>query len=226
MPQTGPDLVSAGYPISRPLLALLGGTSNLTQPNVPAKTNLDFALGSLVDGTAAGGGGVTASPGGSMLSVAIPVSPGDIVSKITYMVGGTSAASANVTNQWAALYTGTGSAPGTVGAQPALIGQTASLAATNVASVTALTFTFANPQTISAVQAPFGYIYASYSITTGSSTGPSFASMAAASVVTYPWFATSPPFFAATSNSTLGSAAPATMSVATRIAQVPVVILT
>lgn len=222
MPQTGPDLVGAGYPISRPLLALLGGNGNLTNPNTPAKTNLDFPLGQLVDGT----NNTTASPGGSMLAVAVPALPGDVITKVTFLVGATSAASANVTNQWAALYTGSGSAPGTTGAQPTLIGQTASLAATNVASVAALSFSFVQPQTITAVQAPYGYIYVSYSATTSASTWPSFYSMTAASATYYPWFSTSPVFLAATMGSSLGSAAPATMGTATRVAQIPVVILT
>lgn len=218
--QTGPDLVSAGYPISRPLLALLGGNANLAQPNVPAKTNLDFGFGQLVDG------GTTASPGGSMLSVAVPVLPGDVITKINFVVGATSAASANVTNQWAALYTGTGSAPGTVGSQPTLIGQTASLSAVNVPASTLLSFTFTTPQTITATQAPYGYVYVSYSATLSAGTYPSFYSMTAGSAAYYPWFATSPVFAAATSNASLGSAAPATMSVATRVGQIPVVILT
>lgn len=227
MTQQGPDLVGAGYPISRPLLALLGGTGNLTQANVAAKSNLDFGLGNLVDGTAGGGGGVVASPGGQMLNVAVPVVPGDVITKITYLIGNTSAASANVTNQWAAMYTGTGSAPGTTNAQPTLIAQTASLASTNVASATALSFTFATPQTITTSNAPFGFVYVSYSITTGSSTGPSFVSMTCPSAGAYQWFANGPVFLAATSNSSLGSAAPTTMSVATKTStQVPIVILT
>lgn len=214
MPQTGPDLVGAGYPISRPLLALLGGNANVAQPNVPAKTNLDFAMGGLTD----------VVPGtGSVNSVAVPVSPGDVITKISFVVGGTSAASANVTNLWAGLYTGTGSAPGTTGAQPALIAQTASLSATNVPASTLLTFTFTTPQTITSVQAPFGYVYASYSITGAS---PSLVSMAAASAAQYPWYSTSPYSLFMASNGGTGSAAPANIGTATRIANPPVVILT
>lgn len=213
MTQTGPDLVGAGYPISRPLLALLGGNGNVSQPNVPVATNLDFAMGGLTD----------VVPGtSSVMAMAVPVSPGVVVTKVSLLVGGTSAASANVTNLWAALYTGTGSAPGTTGAQPALIAQTASLSATNVPAATRLDFTFTAPQTITSVQAPFGYVYAAYSITGAS---PSLLSMACASVAQYPWYSTSPFSLAMQSNGGTGSAAPANIGTATRFLNPPVVLL-
>ncbi len=225
-PQTGPDLVSAGYPISRPLLALLGGTGNTSQGNVPVFSNLDWGLGNIVDGTAAGGGNVVASPGGQVQSVAVPVLPGTVITKISFVVGNTSAASGNVTNQVAGLYTGTGSAPGTTGAQPTLIAQTASLAATNVASASLLTFTYGTPQTITQAQCPYGFVYASYTVTTGSSTGPSFVSLTAASAGVYQWFTNGPLFLAGTHNSSVASALPTTMSNVTKTStQVPICLL-
>lgn len=225
MPQTGTDLVGAGYPISRPLLALLGGTANASQGNIPVRTNLDFPLGGLTDVA-----GPASAASGSVYSVAVPVLPGDVITKISFVVGGTSSASAGVTNLWAALYTGTGSAPGTAGAAPALISQTASLSGTNVAASGLMTFTFATPQTITSVQAPFGYVYAAYSVTIGSASpnvsGPSLISMAAASVTQYPWYSTSPYSLFMTSNGGTGSAAPATIGTAIRAANPPVVLLT
>lgn len=213
MPQTGPDLVGAGYPISRPLLALLGGNGNLSQPNVPIASNLDFALGGVTD----------VAPGtGSVVAVAVPVSPGALITKVSLLVGGTSAASANVTNLWAALYSGTGSAPGTTNAQPALIASTASLSATNVPASARLDFTFAAPQTVTSVQAPFGYVYAAFSITGAS---PSFLSLACASAAQFPWYATSPFSLAMAGNGGTGSAVPANLGTATRLANPPVVLL-
>jgi hypothetical protein len=225
-PQTGPDLVGAGYPISNPMMALLGGTNQSAQPNVPAKTNLYFPFGQLVDGS------TTASANGGGLTVAaVPVLPGDVITKVNLLVGATSAASANFTNFWAALYTGTGSAPGTTGVSPTLIAQTPSTGSTtaaNVPATAALSFTFTAPQTITSLQAPYGYIYVAYSMTLAAGTGPSFLQMTLASVCAYPWYATSPAFIGATTASTaaVGSVAPATLGTATRSATVPIVILT
>lgn len=209
MPQTGPDLVGAGYPISRPLLALLGGNSNLVQPNVPIKTNLDFGLGGLVDAALAATGSINA--------VAVPVSPGDVFTKLSVMVG----ASAGSPSGWGFLFTGTGSAPGTAGAAPTLIAQSAS-ATTPMAASTLYSFTFTSPVVISAVQAPYGYIYAAISTVQTSTASPSFVAMTAAAATQYPWFPTSPVALYATSGSTTGFA---TLGTSTKQANPPVVLL-
>lgn len=215
MPQSGSDLVSAGYPTANALTALLGGTGNATSPNVPVYSNLYLS--------GVSGGLTDVVPGtSSVAAVAVPVGPGATITKISLVVGGTSAASANVTNLWAGLYTGSGSAPGTTGAQPTLIAQTASLSATNVPSSSLLTFTFGTPQTITSVQAPYGYVYAAFSITGAS---PSFISMSASASGMFPWFSTSPYSLFMTSNGGTGSAAPATIGTATRTANPPVVLL-
>lgn len=224
MPQTGPDLVGAGYPISRPLLALLGGNGNISQPNNPIRSNLDFAMGGLIDGSTSG-----SAASGSVNAIAVPVVPGDVITKISLLVGGTSAASANVTNLWAALYTGTGSAPGTTNAQPTLIAATASLSATNVPSSTRLDFTFATPQTITSLNAPFGFVYAAYSATIASAspnaTTPSLLSVSAASAGQYLYYGTSPFAMFMTSNGGTGSVVPTSLGAAVRAANPPVVLL-
>lgn len=224
MPQTGPDLVSAGYPISNALQALLGGNGNVAQPNVPIKTNLSFGLGVLIDGATS-----ASAASGSVNAIAVPVVPGDVITKISFLVGATSAASANVTNQWAALYTGTGSAPGTTGAQPVLISSAASLSSVNVPASTRLDFTLATPQVITSAQAPFGFIYAAYSATIGSAspnvTTPSLVSMSTASAAQYLYFAQSPFALFMTSNGGTGASVPANIGTATRAANPPVVLL-
>lgn len=218
MPQTGPDLVSAGYPISRPLLALLGGTGNIAQPNNPIRTNLDFNIGGLKDVS-------FASPAGSVYSVAVPVLPGDVITKISFVCGATSQASANVTNLWAALYTGTGSAPGTTGAQPTLMGNSASTGGSVVINASSpMTLTLATPVTVTSIQAPYGYIYAAFSVTTSSS-AVSFVSMTCACAAQNPWYPTSPFSLYMSSNGATGASVPTAIGTATRTADPPVVLL-
>lgn len=221
-PQTGPDLVGAGYPISKPLTALLGANSNAVEPNVPIKTNMDwFPPVSWTDRSG------QASAAQTLLSVAVPVTPGDVISKVTYLVGASAMSSPN--HSWAALYTGTGSAPGTAGATPTLIGQTpdATGSAALKAAASALSFSFSTPVTITSIHAPYGYIYVTFcTLTSLNGNSPSFVSATVASP-TYSWFTNGPNFLAATHDvaSTQGSAAPATMGTATAVANPPFVFL-
>jgi len=210
MPQTGPDLVGAGYPISRPLLSLLGGTSNLTVTNVGARTNLDYPLGNIVDGTA--------PSTGVSLSVPVPVVPGDVITKMTWICGATSASV--ITEQVGMLYAGTGSVP-------ALIGQgNPSPISTAITSSGIYSITLATPQTITVSNAPYGFVYASINVT--ASTVPTFASMTSttATYVLGGWYSTGPRFLAATHDSGVGSTAPATMGTQTAVAKAPICILT
>ncbi len=218
MPQTGPDLVGAGYPISRPLLALLGGSGNLSQSNVPIATNLDFGLGGLAD--------VALNPA-SVYVVPVPVSPGMVVSRIGILIGAT--AGGSITQGWGALYSGTGSTPGTAATAPVLIGQTiAGSVVSNQAAGSAITapavstrweFIFSSPQTITSSQAPFGYVYAAVCASPADST----VCMTCACVCYYPYYSTSPVFLAGTMGSAF--AAPATMGTITKVASPPVVLL-
>ncbi len=231
MPQTGPDLVGAGYPISLPLTALLGGSSNIATPNVPIKTNWSYTIGPLTDVAI----GSVQAGNGSVFSMPVPVSPGDVITRISLLTGGTaSTPSGSVTNLWAALYTGTGSAPGTTGAQPTLIasGPPGSVGNGGAGSVgiglgTRFDFTLSSPVTITSVQAPYGFIYASYSLTTpaGSPAASSLLSLTCASIAMYQWYSTSPFSLCFTSNAAAGSAVPLTLGTATRFVNPPVVLL-
>ena len=226
MPQSGPDLVSAGYPISSPLLALLGGNGNLTQPNVAARSNLSFGLSGLTDVTTA------SAASGSVYTVAVPVVPGDTFTRVSFLTGAGSAGAASVTNLWTALYTGTGSAPGTAGAAPTYIasGVPGSVSSGTAGSVsvgpsTRADFTLTSPQTITSVQAPYGFIYVSYSVTL-SSGAVSLISTTCASIAQYSWYTTSPYSLFMTSNGGAGSTAPTTIGAAIRAVNPPVVFLT
>lgn len=209
MPQTGPDLVGAGYPISNPLMALLGGSMNLSQSNVPIKSNLSFGLGGLTDVALAGTGSVN--------TMAVPVSPGDVFTKITVLVG----ASAGSPSGWGFLFTGTGSAPGTTGAQPTLIAQTAS-ATTPMTAASPYSFTFAAPVTITAAQCPSGFVYAAFYPVQTSTASTSFVSMTCAAAAQYLYYPTSPVSLYSTSASTTAFA---TLGTSTARASVPVVLL-
>jgi hypothetical protein len=207
MTQTGADLVAGGYPIANAVSALLGGSGNATSPNVPVKSNLYFGLGGLQDAS----GPAT----GVVLAAAIPVVPGDTFTRISVPQGGGSVAG-GVTANFAALYTGA------AGSAQTLIAQTSSLSA-SVAASSLATFTFAQPQTITSVQAPYGYVYAAYSVT---ATGvPSLVSVTGAAAAQYPWFATSPYMLAGTFATGAGSTAPAAFSTITRVANPPVFLL-
>lgn len=232
MPQTGTDLVGAGYPISNALTALLGGTGLIAEPSVPIKSNLYWGLGNLSDvafGSAQAGAG-------SVYSVPVPVNPGDVITKISLLTGAAgSTPSGSVTNLWAALYTGTGSAPGTTGAQPTLIASGPPGSVGNGAAGSfgiplnaRVDFTLSSPVTVTAAQAPYGYIYASYSLTTpaGSPAATSLVSLGAASAgCMYLYYPTSPFSMAFTSNAAAGSAVPLTLGTATRFGNPPVVLL-
>ncbi len=217
-PQTGPDLVGAGYPISRPLLSLLGGNNSLIQPNVPIATNLDFGFGAWAD---------TALNPASVYVMPVPVSPGVTVSRIGVLIGAT--AGGSITQGWAALYTGTGSAPGTTGAQPTLIATTiAGSVVSNQAAGSAITaptastrweFLFATPQTITSVQAPYGYVYAAVC----ASPADSVIMMGTPTATQYAYYSTSPPFIGGTNGS--AASAPATMGTVTKVAATPIVLL-
>lgn len=225
-PQTGPDLVGAGIPTSSALTALLGGQGSLTSPNVPVYSNAYLGIG----GNLTDASGQASASSGSVYSVAVPVVPGAVITKISWVVGATGTACPSaVTNCWSALYTGTGSAPGTTNAQPVLIGGAASLSGASVTASTLLTFTFSSPQTITSIQAPFGYVYASISETVGAAspnnTERSLISFGCASAAQYPWFTNSPFSLFMTSNGGTGSVIPANIGTATRAANPPIVLL-
>ena len=224
MPQTGPDLVGAGYPISNALTALLGGNGNTTQGNVPIHSNLYFGMGGFAD---------TALNAASVYNVAVPVVPGAVVSRISILIGAT--AGGSMTRGWGALYTGTGSAPGTAGVSPVLIAQTTSgsvvsnqtlagvtgagSATTTPVASTIWSYQFATPQTITSSQAPYGFVYAAIC----GSPQNSCITMTAAAACQYLYYPTSPVAMVATSGSAF--VAPATMATATVVAAPPVVLL-
>jgi len=200
-------LTRGRYPVTNPIDSLLGQTRNVLNPSQPAYSNLYLAGGitALTDGTV--------STSRVATSVAVPVDQGAVISKVSLFVGAT--ASATITNEWAALYSGI--------AVPALIGQSTSVT-TAMAASGIFTFTLTAPQLITPANAPNGFIYVSLNeFATTQATAAVFTS---ATAVLYAWYTGAPLFICATHGSSLGATAPATIVTPTAQATAPIVVLT
>lgn len=203
------DLVSGHYPQFNPLLALLGQLSNVSNGDVPARSNLEYlGAGALTDGALAATGVGCFVP--------VPVDPGTVVSKVSILTGAT--AGATMTNQFAALYAGTGTAP-------ALIGQSTDTTSAAIGAKALLGWSLTAAQTITSAQAPNGFIYALIAIT--ASTVPTAAVSATPAGINYQWNGTaSPLFLSGTAGSSLAGTAAATIASGAAKAVAPIVILT
>lgn len=206
------DLVSGHYPQSAALQALTGQAGGALQSNLPVRSNLEWPVfsGALADTAAA----LTTQV---MTAVAIPVDVGVTYSKVSVLVGATTGST--FTNSWAALYSGT-----TIAAPP-LIAQTTDGAGTPAAGTasTRLDFTFTTPVTITAAQAPNGYIFAAVMVK--GTVCSLITTPAGAAAGQYRWFANTPLYFSQTSGSGLTSTAPATLANASTLATAPVTFL-
>jgi hypothetical protein len=201
------DLTSGRYPETNPLWSALGQSANATQSDVPARTNAEyFGLGGLADGALAATG--------VGCFVAVPIDIGTVVSKVSLLVGAT--AGGTITHQFAAIYSGI--------ATPALIAQSADTTSAAIAASGAASWSLTAPQTITAAQAPNGYIYAGVAIT--ATTVPTAAVVAVPTAVGYQWFPNSPLFFSATAGTALAGTAAATIASPAAKAVAPLVFLT
>lgn len=203
------DLVDGRYPEYNPLMALLGQLSNVGQGDIPFRSNLEyFGAGNLADGALAATGVGCAVP--------VPVDVGTTVSKISILTGAT--AGATMTNQFAALYAGTG-------ASPALIGQSTDTTSAAIGAKALVGWSLTTPQTITSAQAPNGFVYALIAIT--AATVPTAVTQATPAGVNYQWNGTaSPLFLSLTAGSSLAGTAAATIASAAAKAVAPIVILT
>ena len=211
MAQTGADLVGAGFPLSNPLLALTG-LSNVAQPNIPVRSNLEW----LGINTAIATNTLVASGVGAC--VAVPCLAGTPITKVTVQVTATAASAP--THQFAALYAGTGSAP-------ALIAQTTDATSAAIAANAQYSWSFGSAQTITSAQSPNGFIYVVISVTGATNptvmtvSGPTIGAWGTSVVQT-----AAPNFLSATAGSALAGTAAATIASASNITAVPVVYLT
>ena len=200
-------LVRGGYPVNHAIRKFTGGLANVAQANLAARSNQEW-LGVASADTAA----IAAS--GVAVAVAVPVEVGDVISRVSVLVGATAAGTP--TNAFAAIHSGV--------AVPALLGQSASTGAGAINASGVLTFALAAPVTVTNVNAPFGFLYAS--LVFAATTVPSVGTTLVAAAVGFKAFANSPLFLAATHGSALSTVAPATIVTPTTISTVPVVYLT
>lgn len=203
------DLVGGKYPLTNPLLSILGGLSNVAQSDVPARSNLEFfGASAMTDGALAATGVGCFVP--------VPVDIGTVVSKISILTGAT--AGATMTAQFAALYAGTG-------VSPALIGQSTDTTSAAIAAKTLLGWSLTTPHAITSADAPNGFVYALIAIT--ASTVPTAATVATPAGVNYQYNGTvSPLFLSGTAGSALAGTAAATIASGAAKAVAPIVILT
>jgi hypothetical protein len=204
------DLTSGYYPESYTFRKLLGSQVNATQSDLTARTNAEWlGISGVSDGALAATGVACA--------VAVPVENGDVISKITILVGGT--AGATLTHQFAALYSGA--------AVPALLGQSVDGTSGAIAASAAFSFSLPTPVEVTTGTggtAPNGFLYASLMV--AATTVPTGASVAVPTAVGYQWFSNGPLFLAATHGSSLTGTAPATITGQAAKATAPLVFLT
>lgn len=191
------DLVSGRYPLTYAFSKMIGEASNGAQGNIGVRSNLEAGfMGSLQDAAAS-------LVSGKLTYVPIPVEVGDVVTKVSVLVGATAASTP--THSWAALYSGALTTASLLGSQSA-DGTTAVIAASG-----RFDFTLASKYIIQPADCPFGYILAAVSVT--GSGMPSLVSGTVPTAVQYAWF-TNVPLFGATYSSALGATAPSTITLA------------
>ena len=200
-------LVRGGYPVNHAIRKFTGNLPNVQQANLAPRTNQEW-LGVATTDSAAG------LAAGVATAVAVPVEVGDVIQKVTVLVGGTAAGVP--TNSFAAIYSGV--------AVPALLAQSVSGGAGAVAAGAAFTFSLSAPVTVTGVNAPNGYLYVS--LVVAATTVPSVATVPVAVAVGYKAFVNSPLFIAASHGSALTTTAPATITGQTIAAAAPIVYLT
>ena len=205
------DLVSGHYPQSAALQALFGAGGSSAQANVPIRSNLEWGVFS---GALADTAGASVAASGVAVAVPVPVDVGMTVTKISVLVGATAASTP--THGFTALYSGT-----TV-ASPPLIAQTPDITTTAVAASTRLDSTFTTPQTITAAQAPYGYVWAVYSATATTTLPSLITTPCGATATQYRWFANTPLYFSQTAGSSLGGTAASTLVNASTLTVAPV----
>lgn len=152
------------------------------------------------------GASVAIAATGVELAVGVPLQAGDVVTSITFVVGGTAAATP--TAGYACLRSTTG----------ALIAQTADFGSTARAANTAYTVTLASPQLITSA----GLYYVGISFTAG--TVPTLAGLAVVNAVVNGAIGLSAKVLAQTHGSAVGAVAPATVATPTTLANIPYVV--
>ena len=202
-----PDLASARFSMLDPYYSIIGAQANATNSGAPARSTFAWGtIGQLADNPAAASG--------AFLYAAVPVAIGDTFTKVTIWVGNTAASTP--THQAAAIYSG-------LAASPALLSKGADSTTTAVAAGAAFSYTIPS-YTVQPADAPFGYIYAGYTMTATAVNTVAGAATAQAANVNIQ-YATNQPFLAGTSGSALAGVPAATLTIAASTLHQPVIIL-
>jgi hypothetical protein len=148
------DLVGGRYPVTYPFAKALGLAANASQGNITIRSNGELlGLGNAVDGALA------ATEVGCV--VAVPVEAGDLISKVTILVGATKGK--KVEAGFAAVYAGTNAK--NEPKEGALLAQSKSAAlAEGVLAEEPLVFTLETPVLVTTAIAPFGFVYVMISL--------------------------------------------------------------
>lgn len=212
-----PDLPSGMFPKLNPLWNILGQPANVVNSSYPARSNLEYtSIDTLADTAAALVSGVATF-------VAVPFDAGNVVSKISVLVGATAASTP--THSFAAIYSGT-----TVAAPP-LIAQSTDGTTAAIAASARFDFTLTTAQLITPAQVPYGYLWVGISVT-GTAVPSLITVPTGATAGQYAWFTNtlggtgSVLAFSATAGSALGGTAAATIATPTKTTVAPVVFLT
>lgn len=183
------DLVNGNYPIKNPQW-LSNGQATVRE--------------SLPLGRLQASGNLSALSTGVMLSVALPLQAGDVVTSLTFLSGATAAGTP--TNWWFALYD--------TSATPALLRQTADQTTTAWAANTAKTVALATPFT-----APVAGVYRA-AINVTATTPPTIAGLAVQNAAAAGAVVSGQAVLAQTSGSGLTTTAPATIASPTTVVNV------
>lgn len=202
-------LVRARMPGYAALQSFLGATASTAQGNVPIRSNLEYPVysGALADTAASLATGV-------LTAVPVPVDVGTTITKLSFLVGATAASTP--THSFAAIYSGT-----TV-TSPPLIAQSTDGLTAPIAASARFDFTLTTPQTITAAQAPYGFIYVGFSVT-GTAVPSLITTPAGAAAGQYRWFTNTPLYFSQTAGSALAGTAAATLINASTLTTAPAV---
>lgn len=186
-----PDLVNGNYAIKNPVWLGNG------QPSGTFRESLPFGRYQAVSNMASPGTGV-------MLSVALPLQAGDVVTNLTFLSGATAAATP--TNWWFALYD--------TAATPALIRQTADQTSTAWAANTAKTVALSTAYTV-----PTTGVYRA-AVMVAAATPPTIAGVSLQNAAGAGAVVSGQLILAQTSGSGLTTTAPATIATPTTVATV------
>jgi hypothetical protein len=205
------DLMGGRWPQYNPLDKMFGSLSSASQGNIPARSNAYwFGTSTLVDQATA------ATKKG--LFVAVPVEYGDIISRVSVLVGATEGETG--VKSFVALYSG----PLKAKAEGLLLGQS-KVKEVAIKKSKPLTESLESSVMITPTNAPFGYVYAGLIVE--ATTINTELGVAVPTAAQYEWFPGAPEAFSVTGTQKEAGVASATLKVEGEAnAKCPLVFLT